>query len=428
MKQNKKSDNGKKGMRPPGPPKPKASSKTARRLVSYVTGQYKMRFAFVLFCIVLSAIAGVAGSLFLQKLIDNYITPLLLEANPLFTGLLRAIMIMAGVYLIGIISTYVYNRSMVVIAQGVLKQIRDEMFSHMQTLPVRYFDTHSHGDIMSHYTNDTDTLRQMISMSIPQIFSSIITIVAVFCAMVATSLHLTVLVIVSIALMMMVTKKIGGKSASFFIKQQKSLGALNGYIEEMINGQKVVKVFCHEEKSKQDFDKLNDELCENAAEANKYANIFMPIMANLGTLQYVLIAIAGGALAVSGISGLTIGAIASFLQLSRSFTMPVTQVSQQLNSIVMALAGAERIFSLLDEESEKDEGYVTLINAKYDCGKLTETSERTGLWAWKHPHEDGTVTYTKLIGDVHFMMLTLDMLKEKLFYRKLPFMQNQVRR
>lgn len=400
MKQNKKLDKLDKG-------------KTAKRLISYVTSQYKMIFVFVLVCILLSAIVGVVGSLFLQILIDDYITPLLLEANPVFTGLLKAILVMAGIYIIGIISTYVYNRAMVVIAQGVLKKIRDEMFGHMQTLPIKYFDTHSHGDIMSHYTNDTDTLRQMISMSIPQMFSSIITIVAVFCAMVATSLYLTILVIASIALMMTITKKIGGKSASFFMKQQKSLGTLNGYIEEMINGQKVIKVFCHEEKSKLKFDELNDELCENAAEANKYANIFMPIMANLGTLQYVLIAVVGGALAVSGIGGLTLGAIASFLQLSRSFTMPVTQVSQQLNSIVMALAGAERIFTLMDEEQEKDEGYVTLVNAKHEGEDLTETAERTGLWAWKHPHEDGTVTYTKLTGDVHFYDVDFGYVEEK---------------
>lgn len=383
-------------------PKPRASGKTAKRLLSYVTGQYKARFTFVLVCILVSSIAGVVGSMFLEILIDGYIAPLLLEASPVFAGLVKAIFLMAGIYLMGVIATYVYNRFMVVIAQGVLKKIRDDMFSHMQSLPVKYFDTHTFGDVMSHYTNDTDTLRQMISQSIPQMFSSIITILAVFCAMLATSVYLTLLVLVTVGVMMAVTKRIGGKSALFFMKQQASLGTVNGYIEEMINGQKVVKVFCREEQAKKQFDRLNDELCENAAEANKFANIFMPIMANLGNLQYVLIAIAGGALAIGGIGGLTLGAIASFLQLSRSFTMPISQVSQQINLVVMALAGAERIFTLMDEEPEKDGGYVTLVNAKYDGDILTEASERTGLWAWKHPHGDGTVTYTELSGDVRF--------------------------
>lgn len=381
---------------------PKSAGKTIKRLMNYVMDKYKARFIFVLFCILISAVAGVAGSLFLQILIDDFITPMLKTANPAFGGLLRAVLIMAVIYFLGIAATLMYNRSMVVISQGVQKKIRDEMFGHMQTLPIKYFDTNSHGDIMSHYTNDTDTLRQMLSQSIPQMFSSVITIVTVFSAMAATSLYLTLLVLVLVAVMMTVTKKIGGKSAEFFIKQQKSLGALNGYIEEIINGQKVVKVFCHEDIAKQQFSELNDELCKNASQANKYANIFMPIMANIGNLQYVLIAIVGGALAISGISGLTLGAIASFLQLSRSFTMPISQISQQINSVVMALAGAERIFELMDEEPEKDEGYVTLVNARYENGILTETKDHTGLWAWKHPHEDGTVTYTELKGDVHF--------------------------
>lgn len=384
------------------PNKTPAKGRTIKRLMSYVTGQHKAQFILVLVCILISSLAGVAGSLFLRTLIDDYIAPLLLEENPIFAGLLKAILIMAGIYLAGVVATFVYNRLMVVIAQSVLKKIRDGMFSHMQSLPIKYFDTHPHGNIMSHYTNDTDTLRQMISQSIPQVFSSVVTIIAVFCAMLSTSVYLTVLVIVMIFIMMFVVKKIGGKSGSYFIKQQQSLGQLNGYIEEMINGQKVIKVFCHEEKAKEGFDELNAELCKNATEANKFANILMPIMANLGTLQYVLLAIVGGALAISGIGGLTIGAIAAFLQLSRSFTMPISQVSQQVNSIVMALAGAQRIFDLMDEESEEDEGYVTLVNAKYAGDTLVETSEYTGLWAWKHPHEDGSVTYTRLTGDVRF--------------------------
>ena len=291
---------------------------------------------------------------------------------------------------------------MAVLSQSILREIRDEMFSHMQELPIRYFDTHTTGDTMSHYTNDTDTLRQMISQSIPQMFSSGITIIAVFTAMVTTSPHLTVLVLICLVLMLFVTKKIGGNSARFFVKQQMALGTVNGYIEEMINGQKVVKVFCHEEEAEKKFDKLNDDLCENATLANQFANILMPIMSNLGNLQYVMIALVGGLLAVNGIGGLTLGAIAAFLQLNKSFTMPISQISQQLNMVVMALAGAERIFELMDEEVEQDEGYVTLVNVTDQNGQLTETPKRTGIWAWRHPHEDGTVTYTRLKGNVTF--------------------------
>lgn len=381
---------------------PKQQGKTLKRLFSYITKEYKMQFGFVLVCILLSTAAGVAGSLFLQILIDRYITPLLKTANPSFDGLLRAILTMAGIYLIGVVSTYIYNRLMVVIAQGTLKEIRDAMFSHMQSLPIKYFDTHTHGDIMSRYTNDTDTLRQMIAQSMPQMFSSVITIVAVFCAMLYTSVWLTLVVLASLAIMFSVTGKVAGRSSKYFIKQQSSLGKTNGFIEEMINGQKVIKVFCHEEESEAGFDKLNDELCDNATEANRYANILMPIMGNISNLQYVLIAIAGGALAVGGVGGMTLGAIASFLQLSKTFNMPISQVAQQLNSVIMALAGAERIFELMDEDAEVDDGYVTLVNAKYDGDRLTETAERTGIWAWKHPHHDGTVTYTQLQGDVRF--------------------------
>lgn len=389
-------------MKGPGGPKgpmQKPDKATMKRLLGYLNG-YKIQFITVLVCILVSALVGVASSMFLQTLIDNYIAPLLLEANPVFDGLLRTILMMAGIYIVGVVATFLYNYLMVFIAQGILKEIRDTMFAHMQKLPIRYFDTHTHGDIMSYYTNDTDTLRQMLAQSIPQVFSSVITIVSVFCAMVYTSVYLTIFVIISVVVMMFTVKKIGGQSAKYFMKQQQSIGKMNGFIEEMIHGQKVVKVFCHEEKAKEDFDRLNEELCTNATEANKFANILMPIMANLGNLQYVLIAILGGFLAVNGVGGLTLGGLAAFLQLSKSFTMPIGQVSQQFNAIVMALAGAKRIFTLMDEEVETDEGYVTLVNAKYEGEQLVETPEHTGMWAWKHPHGDGTITYTKLEGDV----------------------------
>lgn len=381
---------------------PKNKKKTLKRLLGYVTKEHKLKFALVLVCILISSVTGVVGSLFLEVLIDDYITPLLADPNPVFTGLLRAVLTMGFIYLLGILSTYLYTRTMAVLSQSILREIRDEMFSHMQELPIRYFDTHTTGDTMSHYTNDTDTLRQMISQSIPQMFSSGITIIAVFIAMVTTSPHLTVLVLICLVLMLFVTKKIGGNSARFFVKQQMALGTVNGYIEEMINGQKVVKVFCHEEEAEKKFDKLNDDLCENATLANQFANILMPIMSNLGNLQYVMIALVGGLLAVNGIGGLTLGAIAAFLQLNKSFTMPISQISQQLNMVVMALAGAERIFELMDEEVEQDEGYVTLVNVTDQNGQLTETPKRTGIWAWRHPHEDGTVTYTRLKGNVTF--------------------------
>ena len=384
--------------------KSKDPVKTLKRLLSYFNKGYKLKFAVVLVCILLTTLASVGASLFLQTLIDDYITPLLSRQNPSFAGLLGALKTMACLYLAGIISAWLYNFIMVDISQGIMKKIRDDMFSHMQTLPIKYFDTHTYGDVMSRYTNDTDTLRQMLSQSIPQMFSSAISIVTVFCAMVSISIPLTVLVLLVVAFMMFITKKIGGKSANFFMRQQKALGAVNGFIEETINGQKVVKVFTHEEETKEHFDKINDELCNDATEANKYANILMPIMGNLGNLLYVLIALVGGLLSVSNIPAftLTVGAVSSFLMLSKSFTMPVNQISQQLNSIIMALAGAERIFELMDEEPEADNGYVTLVNAKEVNGELTECEERTDTWAWKHPHGDGTVTYTRLMGDVRF--------------------------
>ena len=383
-------------------PKIPMDGKAAKRLLGYVWKGHKGQLIAVLICILVSAITGVAGSLFTQRLIDDYITPLLLSPSPVFTGLLQAILMMAVVYLAGTLATFAYNRIMVSVSQGVLKQIRDGLFARMQALPIRYFDTHSHGDIMSVYTNDTDTLRQAVSQSLPQMFSAVITVVAVFIAMITTSIPLTVLVLLCVAGMLLVSRKVAGKSRRYFIRQQASLGSLNGYIEEMVHGQKVIKVFCHEEKAKEEFDRLNGELFEDADAANKYANILMPIMGNMGHLQYVLVAVVGGALALSGISSLTLGAIAAFLQLSRSFSQPISQMSQQFNSVVMALAGAGRIFALMDEEPETDEGYVSLVNAREENGVLCETEEHTGLWAWKHPHGDGSVTYTKLTGDVRF--------------------------
>ncbi len=384
--------------------KSKDPVKTLKRLLSYFNKGYKLKFAVVLICIIMTTLASVGASLFLQTLIDDYVTPLLSQTNPSFSGLWNVLKTMACLYLAGIFSAWLYNFIMVGISQGIMKKIRDDMFSHMQTLPIKYFDTHTYGDVMSRYTNDTDTLRQMLSQSIPQMFSSAISIVTVFCAMVSISIPLTVLVLLVVAFMMLITKKIGGKSANFFMRQQKALGAVNGFIEETINGQKVVKVFTHEEETKEHFYKINDELCNDATEANKYANILMPIMGNLGNLLYVLIALVGGLLSVSNIPAvtLTVGAVSSFLMLSKSFTMPVNQISQQLNSIIMALAGAERIFELMDEEPEADDGYVTLVNAKEVNGELTECEERTDTWAWKHPHGDGTVTYTRLMGDVRF--------------------------
>ena len=383
----------------------KNPNKTLGRLLHYIRDGYAVQFGVVLVCILISAVVNVAGSMFLRVLIDDYIAPLLLEAAPVFTGLIHAILLMGLIYLTGIVSTFLYNWLMVAISQGILKKVRDEMFGRMQTLPIRYFDTHTHGDLMSHFTNDTDTLQQMLSQSVPQMFSSIMTIIAVFIAMLATNVWLTLFVLAGVAVMLVVVKRIGGQSAKYFLEQQTSLGKVNGYIEEMINGQKVVKVFCHEDKCKEQFDALNDELRENAKNANTFANILMPIMMNIGNLLYVLVAVVGGTLALSGVVGssITIGVIASFLQLTKSFTQPVTQISQQFNSIVMALAGAERIFELMDEAPETDDGYVTLVNAKYDKnGELVETPEKTNIWAWKHPHEDGTTTYQQVRGDVRF--------------------------
>ena len=396
-------------------PKPKNQGKVIKRLLSYMDAPNRIRMAVVLVCILISALAGVMGSMFLKTLIDDYIEPLLAMDTPVFTGLLKAIGTMALIYLIGVATTFTYNWLMVNVSQGILKDIRDDLFSHMQHLPIKYFDTHTHGDIMSRYTNDTDTLRMLISQSIPQLFNTVITLVSVFIAMVGTSIPLTVLVLVIVALMLVLTGKIGGMSGKYFVRQQKSLGAINGFIEEMVTGQKVIKVFCHEEHAKAGFDRLNDQLRSDSARANSFANIMGPVMNNLGHLQYALIAIAGGALAIGGVGGLTLGGIAAFLQLSRSFTMPIGQIAQQFNVMVMALAGAERIFEMMDEAPEQDEGYVTLVNAKEVDGVLTETPERTGTWAWKHPHkEDGTVTYTRLTGEVELLDVDFGYSEEKL--------------
>ncbi len=408
------------------------NKKTLKRLMSYVM-QYKVRFIFVFVCIIISAAANVASSLFIGTLIDDYIEPLLLEAQPVYTGLLKAILGMAVIFVIGIIATLMYNRIMVTVAQGVLKKIRDEMFEHMQTLPVRYFDTHAHGDVMSYYTNDTDTLRQAIAQSIPQMISSAMTVCAVFIAMLSTSIWLSAFVVVFVLIMLKITKGIAAKSGKYFFKQQQSLADVDGFIEEMINGQKVVKVFCHEEQAKAEFDKKNEELCKNAYEANKFANILMPVMNNLGFLLYVLVAIVGGSMAISGVKNvsfagvgvLTLGAIATFLQLSRNFVNPIGQISQQLNMVIMAFAGAERIFELLDEESEVDNGYVTLVNAKVEDGKIVETTERTGKWAWKHPHGDGTITYTELKGEVLLDHVDFGYTEEKIVLKDVSVFANE---
>lgn len=387
-----------KDMKMQRPPRPKMDMKILGRVMGYIFKNYKFRMLFVLFCIVLSTISSVAGNLYLETLIDDYIVPLVGAENPVFTGLMKAVGTMAIIYLVGVISSLIHTRVMVTISEGVLKDIRDEMFIKMQKLPIRYFDTNTHGDIMSRYTNDTDTLSQMISQSIPQFFSSAITIVTVFVSMVATNIYLTLVVMLSLAVILMATKFITSRSGKYFMKRQQALGKLNGYVEEMVNGQKVIKVFCHEEKAKEDFDKLNSELCEAFYNANKYANNIGPVNGALGNVQYALLAMVGGLLAINGIGNVSVGLIVSFLQLSKTFIRPINQVSQQLNSVVIALAGAKRIFELMDQEPETDNGYVTLVNAKYVDGVLTETEEKTEMWAWKYPHHDGRLEYIEVKG------------------------------
>ena len=374
--------------------------KTVKRLLKYATGIYKFQFVVVIISIIVSSIANVMGIQFLQKLIDDYITPLMGKQNPDLSNLFMAVVGMGVMYLVGITATYIYNRLMINISQGVLRQVRGDMFNHMQSLPIKYFDTHAHGEIMSTYTNDVDTLRQMISQSIPQVFSSVVTMASILISMFTTNVYLTLIVLGMVVLMIFCAKYLGGNSSKYFVKQQDDISKVNGYIEEMMSGQKVVKVFNHEEESKEKFDELNEELCDSSTQANMYANVLMPCIANIGNLGYVFIAIIGGMLSVNNI--LSIGSIAAFLQYIKAFTNPVSQVSQQMNSVIMALAGAERIFALIDEESETDDGYVTLVNAKMENGKLVESAERTGIWAWKHPHHDGRVTYTRLRGHVEF--------------------------
>ena len=391
--------------------KPKNMSATIRRVLGYLKN-YRWRFVIVLICIVMTAVSSVAGSLFMEPLIDDYIKPLVLADNPDFSGLLRAIMLLGILYLLGMLATLVYSQLMVIISQGILKKVRDEMFAKMQKLAIGYFDTHQHGDLMSRYTNDTETLRQMISQSIPQIFSSILTIIAVTAAMLYTSGQLSLIVLASVVIMLAVVKALGGKSAYYFRRQQGALGAVNGYIEEMINGQKVVKVFCHEERSKEDFAKLNDELCRNMIGANSFANIMMPVMSNLGNLLYVVLAVAGGAMAINGIGGLTLGAIAAFLDLSRGFFRPISQVSQQVNSIVMALAGAERIFELMDAEPEEDSGTVSMVKAVRKDGAYSESAPAEGEWVWKCPQGDG-FSYVPVRGDVRFIKVNFGYTAEK---------------
>ena len=390
---------GPRGMR--GGPKTKNPMKTLKRLLGYIMKRYKFRYLIVIVCIAISSIVQVVGTMFMKQLIDDYILPMLDGRVQTFQPLIEALATMACIYLVGIVCTYAYNMIMMYIAQGVLKGIRDDMFAHMETLPIKYFDTHQHGDIMSHYTNDTDTLRQMVSQSIPNLFSSGITLISTFISMLILCVPLTLVVLFGVFVMLKVSGKIGGNSAKYFMAQQNDLGKTNGYIEEMMDGQKVVKVFCHEDQAVEEFNKLNDGLFETAKSAHIFANILMPINANIGNINYVIILVVGSILAINGFGGLTLGALASFLQLSKSFNQPISQIAQQFNSVVMALAGAERIFELLDEPSEEDNGYVDIVRCKvHEDGSIEECTERTGTWAWKHPHHDGTLTYTQLKGDV----------------------------
>ena len=397
-------------MRGPGPRGPKNGGKSADpkkslgKVLRYVMEKYKAACVIVVIGIIISALGILTMTLFMQTLIDQYIMPLMGRADPDFTPLANRLIKLGVVLAAGIISTYAYNRIMVTVSQGTMKRLRVQLFSHMESLPIKYFDTHAHGDIMSVYTNDVDTLRQLISQSIPQTINSVISLVSTLISMIVLDIPLTLVSLLMVGVMMFVTSKMSNLSGKYFMQQQKDLGAVNGYIEEMMEGQKVVKVFCHEEKSMEDFEKLNRQLCDSARNANAVANIIMPINNNLGNISYVLCAIVGGVLALNGFSGLTIGTLVAFLSLNKGFTQPVTQVSQQLGSIIMASAGAERVFNLMEAEPEADDGYVELVRAKEDTdGNITETKERTGMWAWKHPHQaDGSVTYKKLEGKVTF--------------------------
>ena len=405
------------GPRGPQGPKPKIKNpgKLFARLMGFIFKKYLPACIIVVICIFVSVLANVQGTMFTKNLIDDYIVPLLKTGTPDYGPLLAAMGKVAVFYGIGVISTFAYSKIMIYVSQGTIKNLRVELFSHMQDLPIRYFDSHAHGDIMSIYTNDIDTLRQLISQSLPQILNSAITVVSVFVSMVILNIPLTVLTIVMVIVTTVVTKKFAGFSSRYFLAQQRDLGKVNGFIEEMLNGQKVVKVFTHEQENIEAFDKINDELFESAYNANMYSNMLGPVNAQIGNLSYVLCALAGGVMALSGFGGLTLGKLASFLTFNKSFNMPISQVSQQFNSIIMALAGCDRIFSLLDEAPETDEGYVTLVNAKEENGKLTETPERTGLWAWKHTHQaDGSVDYKKLEGDVVFDDVDFGYVPEKI--------------
>lgn len=405
------------GPRGPRGPKPKIKNpgKLFARLMGFIFKKYLPACIIVVICIFVSVLANVQGTMFTKNLIDDYIVPLLKTKTPDYGPLLAAMGRVAVFYGIGVISTFAYSKIMIYVSQGTIKNLRVELFSHMQDLPIRYFDSHAHGDIMSIYTNDIDTLRQLISQSLPQILNSAITVVSVFVSMVILNIPLTVLTIVMVIVTTVVTKKFAGFSSRYFLAQQRDLGKVNGFIEEMLNGQKVVKVFTHEQENIEAFDKINDELFESAYNANMYSNMLGPVNAQIGNLSYVLCALAGGVMALSGFGGLTLGKLASFLTFNKSFNMPISQVSQQFNSIIMALAGCDRIFSLLDESPETDEGYVTLVNAKEENGKLTETPERTGLWAWKHTHQaDGSVDYKKLEGDVVFDDVDFGYVPEKI--------------
>lgn len=405
------------GPRGPRGPKPKIKNpgKLFARLMGFIFKKYLPACIIVVICIFVSVLANVQGTMFTKNLIDDYIVPLLKTGNPDYGPLLAAMGRVTVFYGIGVISTFAYSKIMIYVSQGTIKNLRVELFSHMQDLPIRYFDSHAHGDIMSIYTNDIDTLRQLISQSLPQILNSVITVVSVFVSMVILNIPLTVLTIVMVIVTTVVTKKFAGFSSRYFLSQQRDLGKVNGFIEEMLNGQKVVKVFTHEQENIEAFDKINDELFESAYNANMYSNMLGPVNAQIGNLSYVLCALAGGVMALSGFGGLTLGKLASFLTFNKSFNMPISQVSQQFNSIIMALAGCDRIFSLLDETPETDEGYVSLVNAKEENGKLTETHERTGLWAWKHTHQaDGSVDYKKLEGDVVFDDVDFGYVPEKI--------------
>ena len=405
------------GPRGPRGPKPKIKNpgKLFARLMGFIFKKYLPACIIIVICIFVSVLANVQGTMFTKNLIDDYIVPLLKTGNPDYGPLLAAMGRVAVFYGIGVISTFAYSKIMIYVSQGTIKNLRVELFSHMQDLPIRYFDSHAHGDIMSIYTNDIDTLRQLISQSLPQILNSAITVVSVFVSMVILNIPLTVLTIVMVIVTTVVTKKFAGFSSRYFLAQQRDLGKVNGFIEEMLNGQKVVKVFTHEQENIEAFDKINDELFESAYNANMYSNMLGPVNAQIGNLSYVLCALAGGVMALSGFGGLTLGKLASFLTFNKSFNMPISQVSQQFNSIIMALAGCDRIFSLLDEAPETDEGYVTLVNAKEENGKLTETPEHTGLWAWKHTHQaDGSVDYKKLEGDVVFDDVDFGYVPEKI--------------